>query len=67
MEMRDEDRVLSDIAKQIYIAAENCGASVDLLCILGSFRDTLYDSEILDLLKDYNGGKTIMVEASAIQ
>jgi len=67
MEMRDEDRVLFDIAKQIYIAAENCGASVDLLCILGSFRDTLYDGEILDLLMDYNGGKPVMVGASAIQ
>lgn len=42
------------LASEIYRAFKNLDAPVDLLAIIGSFRDTLSDAEIAELLKEYN-------------
>jgi hypothetical protein len=42
------------IASELYKALERLNAPPDLLSIVGSYGDTLDDSEILELLKAYN-------------
>lgn len=42
------------IVSELSVAADRLGAGAGLQCILGSWGDTLPESEILDMLKDYN-------------
>jgi hypothetical protein len=42
------------IAREFYIVLERLGADPELLAVVGSWRDTLDDAEILALLKEYN-------------
>jgi hypothetical protein len=54
------DDVTLDLWRQIYIAVSNVTDDPDLLSILGSLGDTLTNSEVLAILKEYNaGGVTI--------
>jgi hypothetical protein len=39
----------AQIAREIYIALERLGADEELLAIIGSWRDTLPDAEVLSL------------------
>lgn len=47
----------ANIVLEFYKTAEKLGAYSDLLSILGSFRDTLDDEEVLSMLRDWNEGK----------
>jgi hypothetical protein len=48
------------IAGEIYEALERLGADPELLSIVGSWRDTLDDVEVLALLRRYNStGKAL--------
>ncbi len=49
--------VTAQIAGEIYIALEDLGAGPELLAIVGSWRDTLPDQDVLRMLKDYNAGR----------
>lgn len=42
------------IAAQVYVALDRLGAEPELLSIVGSYGDTLDDSEVLEILTDYN-------------
>ncbi|EOL8949937.1 hypothetical protein ACM92B_002497 [Cronobacter dublinensis] len=42
------------LAKQLNIALQNLGAPLELLCIVGSYGDTQTDSDILEMLEQYN-------------
>ena len=42
------------IFDQMHLALANCGATSDLLCISGSFGDTLDDETVLSMLQDWN-------------
>ena len=44
----------AEIAAEIYKAADRLGAESGLLCILGSYGDTLDDECVLQRLKHYN-------------
>jgi hypothetical protein len=57
--------VQQQIVNQITTALHNLGASVELLCIVGSWGDTLEDEEVLDHLTDYNTHGTAMTEVIA--
>lgn len=43
-----------EILTEIYKAFYGLGAKMDLLSIIGSYKDTQSDEEILDMLKHYN-------------
>jgi hypothetical protein len=50
----------AQIAGEIYTALERLDADEELLSIIGSWRDTLSDEEVLALLWDYNAtGRTL--------
>jgi len=50
----------AQIAHEISIALERLGADEELLAIIGSWRDTLPDEEVLALYRDYNAtGKAL--------
>ncbi|QAT69541.1 hypothetical protein EQ249_07930 [Citrobacter freundii] len=57
--MSDETMKIA-LAKQLTIAMQNLGASVELLCIVGSYGDTQSDSDIIDMLEQYNERGTCM-------
>jgi hypothetical protein len=46
--------VNTQIASEIYTALERLDAAPELLAIVGSWRDTLDDAEVLRLLREYN-------------
>lgn len=48
------------LAKQLTIALQNLSAPVELLCIVGSYGDTQVDSDILEMLEQYNERGTSM-------
>lgn len=48
------------LAKQLTIALQNLGAPVELLCIVGSYGDTQIDSDVLEMLEQYNQCGTCM-------
>lgn len=48
------------LAKQLTIALQNLVAPVELLCIVGSYGDTQADSDILEMLEQYNERGTSM-------
>jgi hypothetical protein len=45
------------IAAEIYIALERLDAGPELLAIVGGWRDTLPDADVLRLLREYNAGQ----------
>ena len=49
--------VRAQIVGEIYIALERLGTDAELLAIVGSWRDTLGDHEVLAMLRDYNAGR----------
>jgi hypothetical protein len=54
----DNEQSASDlkaqIASEIYTVLEDLGADEILLSIVGSWRDTLDDAEVLSMLREYN-------------
>ncbi len=42
------------INKQIVLALQKLGADIELLCIVGSYHETQSDSDILEMLEQYN-------------
>jgi hypothetical protein len=52
-----EPDIKAQLAGEIYIALERLGADEELLSIVGSWRDTLGDATVLELLRDYNAGR----------
>ena len=46
--------IKAQIAGEIYTALQPLGADEELLSIVGSWRDTLPDAEVLALLREYN-------------
>jgi hypothetical protein len=42
------------IAHELSVALERLGADEELLAIVGSWRDTLNDAEVLSMLREYN-------------
>lgn len=57
--MTDEAMKMA-LAKQLTIALQNLGATVELLCIVGSYGDTQTDSDILEMLEQHNERGTCM-------
>ncbi len=49
-----ETEMVVKIVHQYYLAAEKLGADMELLSLFGSYKDTLEDNEILELLEEYN-------------
>jgi hypothetical protein len=45
------------ICGELYIAMERLGAGPDLLAIVGGWRDTLSDPDVLRMLQEYNAGR----------
>jgi hypothetical protein len=45
------------IAAEIYIALERLDAGPELLAIVGSWRDTLPDADVLRMLREHNAGR----------
>lgn len=46
--------ITAEIAQELYRAFSKFPQDPELLSVIGSYGDTLDDSEILELLKDYN-------------
>jgi hypothetical protein len=42
------------IAGELYVALERLDAEPELLAIVGSWRDTLDDAEVLSMLQEWN-------------
>jgi hypothetical protein len=53
----DLPRIAALIAAEIYAALERLNADEELLAVIGSWRDTLDDTEVLRLLRDHNAGR----------
>jgi hypothetical protein len=52
--------ITAQIAGELSAALVRLGADEDLLSIVGSWRDTLDDAEVLSLLREYNAtGKAL--------
>jgi hypothetical protein len=49
--------ITAQIAGELYAAFERLDADVELLAIVGSWRDTLGDFEVLAMLREYNAGR----------
>jgi hypothetical protein len=54
--------ITAKIARQIYKAFTRYTDDPEILCILGSYRDTLDDTDILGLLEHFNATGTAMRE-----
>jgi hypothetical protein len=54
--MTTEQDTRQKIAAELYAALERLGTDEELLAIVGSWRDTLDDAEVLSMLRDYNAG-----------
>jgi hypothetical protein len=52
---RPTDDLQAQIAREFYIVLERLGAEPELLAVVGSWRDTLDDADILAMLQEYNG------------
>jgi hypothetical protein len=53
--------IKAQIADELYTALERLGADEELLSVVGSWRDTLDDAEVLALLREYNAtGKVLL-------
>ena len=44
----------TDLARELYKAVEKHTDEPDILSIIGSWRDTLSDADILQMMRDYN-------------
>ena len=55
--------IKAQIASEIYTALERLGADDELLAIVGSWRDTLDDAEVLSMLLEYNAGRLTLHRA----
>ncbi len=55
--------VTAQIVGEIYTALERLDADEELLAIIGSWRDTLNDTEVLSMLQDYNAGRPTLHRA----
>jgi hypothetical protein len=44
----------------VKVAMERLGADSNLLSIVSSYGDTLYDAEILSLLREYNASRQVL-------
>jgi hypothetical protein len=53
----------AQIVGEIYTALERLDADTELLAIVGSWRDTLDDWEVLSMLRDYNAGRPTLHRA----
>ena len=53
------------IIRQMYIAIEKLGGDVELLCLVGSFGQTQTDSDVLEMITEYNLNGTYMSEIIA--
>ncbi len=52
--------ITPQIARELYVALERLNAEAELLAIVGSWRDTLDDGEVLSMLREYNAaGKAL--------
>jgi hypothetical protein len=49
-----DDEIRAQIAAELYTALERLSADPELLAVVGSWRDTLDDDEILEHLKSFN-------------
>jgi hypothetical protein len=49
--------IKAQLAGEVYIALQRLDADEELLSIIGSWRDTLGDATVLELLRDYNAGR----------
>jgi hypothetical protein len=58
--MTTEQDIRRKIAGEIYTALERLGADPELLAIVGSWRDTLPDAEVLLMLRDWNAGRPML-------
>jgi hypothetical protein len=52
-----EPDIKAQLVGEIYIALQRLNADEELLSIIGSWRDTLGDATVLELLRDYNAGR----------
>jgi hypothetical protein len=46
--------ITPQIARELYVALERLGADDKLLSVIGNWGDTLTDTEILSILREYN-------------
>jgi hypothetical protein len=51
------------IADEICTALERLDADAELLAIVGSWRDTLPDADVLRMLREYNAGRPTLHRA----
>lgn len=56
------DRTDKEIKNEIYKVLENLNQSHELLCIVGSWMDTIEKEDILAMLIDYNRGVKSITE-----
>jgi hypothetical protein len=54
------------IVGQINVALEKLGAPVELLCLVGSFGQSQEDSDVLEMLEQYNECGTYMQDTIAV-
>jgi hypothetical protein len=54
LELTNDNDPKAAIAQEIYNALEKLGAGPELLGIVGSYGDTLEDTDVLDMLKRFN-------------
>jgi hypothetical protein len=51
---RQTKDLTAQIVREIYTVLERLGADLELLAVVGSWRDTLDDAEVLSMLREYN-------------
>jgi hypothetical protein len=51
---RPADDLQAQIAREFYTVLERLGADSELLAVVGRWRDTLDDADILAMLQEYN-------------
>lgn len=59
------DKIHAQIKNEIYKALEGLGACMDLLSIVGSYRDTQSDKDTLEMLRNHNAGEPLMAKVIA--
>jgi hypothetical protein len=55
--------ITAQIVHELYAVLERLGAEAELLAVVGSWRDTLSDREVLALLREYNAGRPTLHRA----
>jgi hypothetical protein len=51
---RQTKDLTAQIVREIYAVLERLSAAPELLAVVGSWRDTLDDAEVLSMLREYN-------------